>query len=137
MMDVVIFPSGEKYFYLRKYISAYIDKHKIHNPIYVYYNFYKAEECNFEFKENRDTEHKLKNALEFIKKMCGENQNKQIKIYLFTPNISAYYEAIDINDYIMDNVVEFNYIIKKCELLWREDFCEEWLNNKKVKKIIN
>jgi hypothetical protein len=131
-MNLIIFPSCRYYSYLKKYIQNY----KIYNPTYAYYNFDKSDFCDFSYDEHEDIELRLNKAFEIMKKFAITNKEKEIKVYLFTPNISYYYdEKLDLKDYLEDNIVEFNYIVKESNRIWHKDFNDKWLNDTRVKFI--
>ena len=130
IIELVIFPSDHAFKYLKNTIKTYNFK----NPVYAYYNFNNAEICNLCYQE-KEVGLRLKVALDFISKFC---QEKKVKVYLFTPDISEYNEKININEYIdNENIIELNYIVEKSELLWTKDSDDDWFNNSKIKLIIH
>lgn len=130
-MDLILFPTDRYYSYLKEYII----KEKFENPIYVGYDFYKAEKIDFGYENETDAELRLKIALEYIKNFCEENNEKEIRVYLYTPDISYYYDELDIRDYICTNIVKFNYYVKECGRMWTRDFNQKWLEDNRVKYI--
>jgi hypothetical protein len=135
-INLIVFPSDKSFHYLKYYISERINKNKLENIVYAYYNFDKAEECTTYLYYDSGTELRLKTAFGFINKYCSKNSGKKIIVHLFTPDISYYYDSdLDLLNYLNDNIVEFNYIIKKCNLPWVNDFKSEWTNNDCVKLI--
>lgn len=130
-MDLILFPTDKYYSYLKDYIK----NHKFDNPIYVGYNFEEAHIVDLNYESLYD-ELQLKVALEYIKKFCHEHKEKSITVHLYTPDISYLYDDLDITQYLSPNIIKFNYIVKKCQRMWRQDFNEEWLKDKRIKYII-
>jgi hypothetical protein len=129
-MDLVLFPSSQTYSYLKTYIRKY----KFENPIFAYYNFKNSEECELSFEQDHDVQLRLKTCLKFVQKFCEDNNNQKIRVYLFTPNISYYYDKdLDLRHFLTENIVEFNYIVKECEKVWTNDFNNEWMNDSRIK----
>jgi hypothetical protein len=126
-MDLVLFPTDKYYSYLKEYIK----NKKFQNPIYVGYDFENAEISELNY-ESYDSELQLKVALEYIQKFCQTNKEKEIRVYLYTPDISYYYDNLDFTQYLCSNIVEFNYMVKECERLWTCDFDKKWLEDKRV-----
>jgi hypothetical protein len=129
-MDLVLFPTDDYYYYLREYVK----NRNFENPIYFGYDFRKCEKCDVNYV-TYDTELRLKIALEFVKKFCSENEEQKIKIFLFTPDISYYYDKLNISEFLQQNVIEFNYLVKECEKMWTHDFNRQWLDDKRVNYI--
>lgn len=126
-MDLILFPTDKYYSYLKEYIK----KQEFENPIYVGYDFNKAEKVEFGYENETDSELRLKIALEYMQKFCEENKEKEIRVYLYTPDISYYYEELDIRNYMCSNIVKLNYCVKECGRMWCRDFDKIWLEDKK------
>jgi intein-encoded DNA endonuclease-like protein len=126
-IDLVIFPTDRYYSYLKEYIC----KENFDNPIFIGYDFSNAQVCNLNY-ETIETELSLKVALEFIQKWCRNNSDKKVKVFFYTPDVSYYYHSLNLDDYLEENIIEFNYLVKECERSWTKDFKNVWLNNKIV-----
>lgn len=129
-MDLVLFPTDRYYSYLKDYIK---NKNFV-NPIYVGYDFQNSEVCGIDY-ESYDSELRLKVALEYIQKFCQMNENKEIRVYLYTPDISYYHDNLDLGQYLCKNIVEFNYMVKECGRMWTQDFDKKWLEDTGVNYI--
>lgn len=126
-MDLVLFPTDRYYSYLKKYIK---NKSFI-NPTYIGYDFENAEISDLNY-ESYDSELRVKIAFEYIQKFCQINKEKEIRVFLYTPDISYYHDNIDLQQYLCQNIVEFNYMVKECERMWTRDFDKKWLEDERV-----
>jgi hypothetical protein len=100
-VELVIFPTDKYYSYLRKYLN----EKTYTNPVFVGYNYDEALICNVSTYETLDNELRLKCALEYIKKYSNDNPNAVIKIFLYTPDISYYYDDINLHGYLVTFIV--------------------------------
>ena len=129
MKNLILFPSDNTFAYLQNHILEYIKDHKIENPIFAYYDFDNANVCETGFQEY-NVGLRLNVALEFIKKY---SETQKIKVYLFNPDVSNRKDYIDLQEYINENIIELNYIVKKSELFWPTDSKKEWTDYPKFK----
>jgi len=137
MSRLIFYPADFNIASITKYVEDEIDTLEIlGNPYKVFnYNYASVEEQELGPAPNltsRSYGRTLKVVLEFIKDYVSKNTDKKFYIYLFTDGYSNNYHDININEYILDNIIEFKYIVKENEHnLGKLDFNKDWLLNKK------
>lgn len=133
MTTVIMYPAESKY------VSLFDDDISNLKKIYpdaicVYYDA-KSAKINNDNCEYYGVGINTKTALEFVKNFCENNID--VSIHLFTPDISDTKEEIAITEYISsDNLKALYYYTKKyCYVEWENDSCPSWKIHNKIKII--